>query len=441
MSPHLPVSSPAAATRLEAILARHPTSGWQRLARILMIWLVALGTWAGVVELDQVAIAPGEVVPEGRVKLIQHLEGGIVRDILVHEGDVVSAGTPLVQLELPVSAINRNELQARLDGLRLTRARLAAETEQTPLAFPPEDAARLPAVVEAERRSFETRRQEHASTLTVLRRQEEQRQHEIDELKTKERVTQANLKFARERLAMSTQLLKDKLTARMEHVQIESDVQMLEGQLEVLAASLPRAESALAEVRARTEEESARFRRSAHSDRASVEQEIARAHEALQQATDQQHRALILSPNDGVVKNLRHNTLGGVVKPGEPILEVVPVGDKLLIEARLSPADRGYVRVGQAATVKVTAYDFTRYGGLDGRVTVVAADSTLGADNQPWFRLLVETDRAYLGARDGELPITPGMQATVEVHTDTRTVLGYFLKPLLKMRAEAFREP
>ena len=163
--------------------------------------------------------------------------------------------------------------------------------------------------------------------------------------------------------------------------------------------------------------------------------------ELLAQATDQGVRAEIKSPIDGVVKKLRTNTIGGVVTPGEAIMEIVPSGEKLVVEARLNPTDRGYVDAGQPAIVKISTYDFVRYGGLQGTVTQVAPDASTDAKSgSPYFEVIVETDKSWLGAEPGSLPITAGMQATVDIRTGSRTVIDYLLKPVLKLRDEAFRE-
>ena len=208
----------------------------------------------------------------------------------------------------------------------------------------------------------------------------------------------------------------------------------------LLGPALPRAQAAIAEASQRLKEAEARFQRQAREDLGETEQNIARVQELLAQATDQGVRAEIRSPIDGVVKKLRHNTIGGVVTPGEPIMELVPTGDTLVISAKLSPADRGYVDVGQAAKVKVTTYDYSRYGGLDGRVIQVAPDTSADKNGQTFFEVIIETDKSYLGDAVGTLPITPGMQATVDIHTGTRTVAEYLVKPVLRLRDEAFRE-
>ncbi|MBF0394432.1 MAG: HlyD family type I secretion periplasmic adaptor subunit [Alphaproteobacteria bacterium] len=427
-------------TGLRDLPAKYPVSGWQHVARLIMLLLAALIAWANFALLDEVTIAQGEVVPEGKVKMIQHLEGGIVREIHVREGAVVKEGDPLMQIELPTLANNREEMQVRMDGLKLSRARLQAEANHAPLVFPEEEAKRRPDLVMSEKRVHEARARELESTLAVLNEQMRQRALEVQELKARQRSSSNNLRLTRQKVAMSRDLLSQGLTARMEHVQLESDLERIQGELEALDVAVPRGEAAVAESKERQNEERQKVSREAESQLGQVELDIARIRELLSEATSQFRRAQITSPIDGIVKNLQQHTIGGVIRPGEPIMEIVPVNERLLVEAKLNPADRGYVTAGQKAVVKVTAYDFTRYGGLDGNVILVAPDTTVGADGQPFYRMLVETDRAHLGATLADLPITPGMQATVDVHTGTRTVIEYLLKPVLKLRGEAFRE-
>jgi len=203
---------------------------------------------------------------------------------------------------------------------------------------------------------------------------------------------------------------------------------------------VPRARAAVNESKQRMRESKIRFNREAREELGETEQEIARVKELLTLATEQGTRAEIKSPIDGVVKNLRYNTIGGVIRPGEPILEIVPTGENLVIESRLSPIDRGYVNEGQAAMVKISTYDFARYGGLEGTVIQLAPDTTIDENGQPYFRVIVQTDKNYLGAAEGILPIVPGMQATVDIHTGKKTVMDYLIRPVLKLRHEAFRE-
>jgi adhesin transport system membrane fusion protein len=432
---------------LDDLVVRYPLPPWRHAAWLAAGLIVAAIAWAAAARVEEVAVAPGEVVPQGKVKVIQHLEGGIVEAIFVAEGDRVAAGTPLLRLNLATAGVNRAELQARLDRETMRRARLKAETAAQPAQSPavlvlPDDAAgRQPAIAAAEQKAFEARRRELASATAVLQEQLRQRALAVDELEAKRRATAANLALARERLKLSDSLLAEGLTARLEHLKLQAEVAALDGELAQLQPALPRARAAVTEIEQRLRETEARFRRDANEQLTDSEEQIARLGELLAQATDQGARAEIRSPIDGVVKKLRYNTLGGVVASGDPIMEIVPTEERLVVAARLNPADRGYVHAGQAATVKVTTYDFVRYGGLAGRVVHVAPDSSADAKSgAAYFEVVVETGDAELAGPAGPLPITPGMQATVDITTGDRSVLSYLVQPVLKLRHEAFRE-
>ncbi|MBL6958544.1 MAG: HlyD family type I secretion periplasmic adaptor subunit [Rhodospirillales bacterium] len=451
-------------SRLDDLLVHHPIPSWRPVAwpvmillTILLIWansaqldevsvatgevLTILLIWANSAQLDEVSVATGEVVPLGNIKVIQHLEGGIIKEIHVKEGDVITEGQELILLDLASSGVNREELVVRLDSLILTGARLEAEAKgRDSIRFPKEVAARRPQVVSSQRQAFDARRRQISSSQGILKQLVRQRQLEVSELTAKLRATEKNLKLARGRFEMSKSLLADGLTPKIEHSKVEAEVETLEGERQSILPSIPRSRSAVSEAKGRLEEEVSRFRREAQDELGDTIQNIGRVRELLSKATEQGLRAMIKSPINGVVKNMRYNTIGGVVSPGEAIMEVVPTGDQLVIDARLKPTDRGYVEAGQPATVKISTYDFVRYGGLEGTVSLVAPDSSTDEQGNPYFRLVVETSKAYLGDAEGKLPIMPGMEATVDVHTGTKSVMDYLIKPVLKLRHEAFRE-
>jgi adhesin transport system membrane fusion protein len=414
-------------SELDAVLTEYRTASWRGVAALIMLVLLAFIVWANVAHLDEVTIAEGEVVPQGQVKLIQHLEGG-------------KADQPLVLLDLSVSEMNPEQVQVRLAGLALTRARLQAEIRGDELVFPDQEARRLPEVVKAERNTFEGRMRELASRQTSLREQVRQRELEVREAESRRTAVQNDLRLAKERLAISSNLLSSGLTPRIDHLQLEREADRLTSELATLKSTIPRTRAALAESRARLNEEELKFRREALEALGQVEIAIAQNAEHLERAEGQARRTEIKSPIDGVVKNLRYHTIGGVVRSGEPIMEIVPLWDKLVIEGKLNPVDRGYVEVGMDSVVKVSTYDFVRYGGLAGKVIHIAADSSADGDGRAYFRVIVETDRTYLGENPDSHPITAGMQATIEVHTGEKTVVEYLLKPVLKLKHEAFRE-
>jgi adhesin transport system membrane fusion protein len=425
---------------LAEVVRANPPSGIRIVARAVMLFLLGFVGWALFARFDEVSIAVGEVVPQGQVKVVQHLEGGIIQSIYVKEGDPVRAGDKLVQLDLAASASREEELTVALDGLVLRRARLEAEAGGTDLVFPEDVAERRPDTVRSEQLAFQTRRLELESTLRGLSDQIEQRSLDIRQLET-ERANKANdLGLAREELSISESLLVDELTSKVDHLSIQRDVEKLQGDIASIGAAIARAKAALSEAQQKLREAELNFRRTALDELGKIQLGIDQTREELAKATALSRRTEITSPIDGVVKSVRYHTIGAVVSPGEPIMEIVPSNENLVIEAKLAPRDVGYVAVGQKAVVKISTYDFVRYGGLDARIILVSADSTTSEDGQTFFRVIAQTEKNYLGASPGELPITPGMEATVDIHTGTKSVMHYLLKPVLKLRSEAFRE-
>lgn len=425
---------------LDDLLKRRPLPSWRIAAWPIMCIITGVLIWSVFAKLDEVSVATGSVVPQGKVKVIQHLEGGIVQRIFVAEGDQVKIGDPLLQLDLASGGTNLDELQVRLDSEKLVRVRLTAEAEGTDLSFPEDLAKNRPTLVTAQRQAFNARQREAEASVSVLREQVRQRELEVQELRAREKAVKRNFSLAKERLDLSASLLAEGLTARIEHLELEAEVEDLEGEIKTLERSVPRAQAAVSETRRRVTEAQESFRREARDQLGEIEQSIARVQELLLSAKEQGVRAEIKSPIEGIVQNMAISTIGGVVRPGDPVMEIVPTGDNLVIEARINPTEIGFVNQGQAATVKISTYDFIRYGGLDGKVIQVAPDASTDENGAPFFRVIVETDKTYLGEAAGQLPITPGMEAIVDIHTGRKTVAEYLIKPVLKLKHEAFRE-
>lgn len=411
-----------------------------RLPRLVMAMLCAFLLWASLAKLDEMAVAVGEVVPQGRIKTIQHLEGGIIDKLFVGEGDVVREGAPVVQLDLGSATSNVDELRVRLDGYRLTKGRLEAEATNSALVFPDDLPDNMKNLASAEKASFDARKSELQSSLAVLERQITQRERDVSEVRVRLGASQRNLALAQERFRMSTDLLKDKQQAPMEHLEVERAAESIKGEFDSLRETLPRAEAALAEAHERVAELKLKFSREAREQLNELALNMARTEELLVTASDQETRTTIRSPITGVVKNMRYTTIGGVVRPGEAIMDIVPSEEVLVIEAKLNPMDRGFVTVGQKAMVKVDTYDYARYGGIGGEVVSVAPDSTVPEGGAPYFKVVIRTDKPYLGTEANPLPIIPGMGASVDIRTGSKSVLSYLLKPVIKLRDEAFRE-
>jgi adhesin transport system membrane fusion protein len=424
---------------LDAVLVRHGTPFWRREARIVVVILVALLVWSMFAQVDQVVTAPGKVIPFSKVKVIQHLEGGIIKTLDVHENTVVKAGQPLLELNLATAGMNRPELQSRLASLRLSKLRLEAEIGGQPLHVPAADLQAFPALAEAEQGTLRARNAELASTLDVVNGQIAQSRQRIAEAEAKLTSLQRSQAIAQQELAVSTDLVKDKLTSQLEHFQRRSAVERIDGDIAMTRQQIPGARAALEESLARRREEEGKFRRRAADELSDVEQKLGSLHQELGRATDQADRAVVRSPIDGIVKNVRYTSPGNVVKAGEPIMEIVPLKEELVMEVSLDPRYRGYVARDQKAYVKISAFDYVRYGGLDGKVTSVAADTDVGKDDVHFYRVMVSTQKSYL-ADDPNLRITPGMQAEVDIHIERRSVFWLMLKPVLKLKHEAFRQ-
>lgn len=410
-------------------------------AYLVASFISCLILWALFVELDEVSVAQGEVIPSAKVKLIQHLEGGILRRLAVQEGDTVKAGDTLLQLSLGTVGASSEEMQIRIDAMQMAKLRLKAEINGEVPQFPADLVLKRSEMVKSERATFNARRAALQSKLAVILNQVQQRDREINELRARKAAIEANLKLSLERVRISSRLLKRGLTPRMEHLELVRERESLDGENKVLAQAVPRAVSALAEARARLKEESEKFKTRAVEELNRVEVELARLQKTISEATDRDKRTNIKSPIAGIVKNLKFNTIGGVVKPGESILQIVPIEDELVVQAQLRPQDRGYVREGQRTVVKITTYDFIRYGGLDGIVTRIAADTNTNPDTkEPYYEVIVKTNKNHLGSEQGKLQITPGMVATIDIHTGTRKVIDFIINPVLKLKHEAFRE-
>lgn len=440
MAPNAPQHE--ARNALDALITSPPASAFRWIARVVMLLLGAFLLWACFAHLQEVAVAEGEVVPVEQIQSIQHLEGGIIEEIQAFEGDRVTKGQPLIKLNVSAFTANREELEITLQSLLIKKERLTSEAAgKDTLALSPATQKFRAALIEAESQVFEGRKQELASRLVLLQEQEEQRQLDVQQLEAERNSVSRNLNLLRQKLAISTDLVKDKLTSQLDHLQLKSEVQELEGRLKIIGVSIPRAQAALAEATERLRNEKLIFRNDALKELNDVEAEIARTREMLGRATDQVTRTTITSPIDGVVKSLKTRTIGGVVQAGEVIMEIVPTSANLIIEARLDPRDIGFVRKDQDALVKFLTYDYARYGGLHAKVISVSADShTDRQSGDTFFLVKLRTDKNYLGDSAASFPITSGMQASAEIHTGSKTVMEYLLKPVIKVTHESFRE-
>lgn len=368
---------------------------------LMLAALAAAIAWAALARVEMITRGDARVIPEGREQVIASLEGGILRELLVREGDAVKAGQPLALLDPTRVEAVQAEGQVRRMALRAAIARATAESTGQPLRFGPElkDAR---AAVAAETASFQARQRALQEAVTI---------------------TQRSLALLEKELGVAESMSAKGLMSEVEVMRVRRQVNDLSLQVQ---------------------ERQNRHRQDASAELVRLQTELTQLEENQVVRDDAVKRTTLVSPVNGLVKQIRTNTVGGVIAGGAPLMEIVPVGDKVLVEMRVKPADIGFLRVGQAAEVKLSAYEFTVYGSLSGRVVTISPDA-LGdperaqAPDGTWYRALVEADRSSLQAGGKPLLAIPGMTGTAEVNVGERTVMSYLLRPMLKAR-EAFQE-
>lgn len=412
----------------------------------LFVWLasalvLAAFAWAAVGPLDVVAAANGEVIPSSQVKSVQHLEGGIVREILVREGQKVARDQPLVVLETIQNDADVQELRARTNSLRAEIARLEAEAVNAPAPAFPDDLARAEPVLAAQAmETFKTRRARLDSLLVAAREQVIQREQEIKEIASRIETDRQALTFAREQIKISEDLLKDDLTNRMLHLNLLKEESAFKGRIEENTAARRRVEASLTETRAKLDNilqsAEAEARMALEEKRRSFEEFASR----LRKYTDSLDRTVLRAPVDGVVKTMYVATVGGVVKAGGTVADLVPAGDTLVIEARLPPQDVGHVRRGQIAIIKLASAEAVRFGNLEGRVVNVAPDTVTTQQGVAFYKVRIETERDYFQQRNLRYDLVPGVQVACSILIGRRTVLDYLLDPLIGGAGTALRE-
>lgn len=429
-------------SHLQNVIEKYSISHKRHTVRIVMGLLALFIVWAIWADFEEVAIATGEVVPQEQIQRVQHLEGGIIEEIMVFEGDRVEKGQSLLQLNITPFMANSEELQIQLEALELKKARLQAEVDgNEELTFGDDYAEYRENLKRTEIQAFNGRKDKLQNAISQLNEQLSQRELDHKQLLTERSSVVGNLGVLREKYTISSDLVKDKLTSRLEHLQLQGDLKELEGRLHVIDVAIPRAAVAIKEAEEKMQGARLNFRNEAIQQLNEVEQSIERIKESLNQATDRVARTTITSPITGTVKSLRTHTLGGVIQPGEIIMEIVPESQNLIIEAKLNPNDIGFVKRDQQALVKVDTYDYSRYGGLKGKVISVSADSLYDKQRQQnYFLVKIRTDKNYLGTDVNNFPITSGMQVTVDIKTGEKSVMAYLLKPVIKLKDESFRE-
>jgi adhesin transport system membrane fusion protein len=420
------------------LLDRPRTRRAQLVVRAALAIVALLIVWAALAKVDEVTRGEARVIPSRQLQVLQALDGGVVAEILVKEGQVVEPNQLLLRIDETRATSGVRESAAQGFALRARQARLRALAEGAAFTPPPAgNDAEQQRIVEEERRLYEAKQSELATLLSINRQQLAQRQQELVEMQARRASAQRALELGQQELAQTRPLLATGAVSQVEILRLERDITKSRGDVEQAAAQIARVQAAIGEAQRKAQETELTFRNEARRDLAEVVGKLNALQEGAVALADKVDKASVRSPVRGRVQRLLANTVGGVVQPGKDIVEIVPLDDALVLEARVQPKDIAFIRPGQSATVKFTAYDFSIYGGLDAVVENISPDTTVDERGNAFYLVRVRTTQANFSEK---LPIIPGMTAEVDVLTGQKTVLSYLLKPVLKVRSYALRE-
>jgi adhesin transport system membrane fusion protein len=427
-------------TNIRAVILEQSPRGGRLLIWGTIIFLILAYVWTDWAEIDEITRGSGKVIPSQQLQVIQNLEGGIVSELLVSEGELVKQGQPLVKIDDIRFSSSFEQSRLKHLSLQAQAGRLEAETSEQPFRPQMGSPKEYSKVIQRELELYHSRQQQLYTSLEILQQQRNQRKLELSELHAKKDKLSRSHSLAKQELDLTSPLVADGAVSEVDILRLRRTVNDLHGELRTVRLSIPRAESRLQEAERKIEETKLEFINQARSELNQVRAELEQINASNQALEDRVKRTLVRSPVNGHINRLLINTVGGVIQPGMDILEIVPLDDTLLVEAKIRPKDIGFLHPGQEALVKFTAYDFAIYGGLDAQLEYISADSITDENGEPFFLVRVRTDKNFLEGRGTPLAIIPGMLSDVDIKTGKKTVLQYILKPVLRAKEYALKE-
>lgn len=420
-----------------AILRQEPLRARILLRSVAIVFSIFL-LWAAVAQLDEVTRGEGKVIPSRQVQVLQSIDGGLVSDILVKEGEVVQPDQLLIKIDETRFVSSVKENQAQYLGLLAKAARLRAISEGKPFVPPPEVLKADPSIVEQERQFYQARNDELNAAVSIARQQLAQRHQELNEVQAKRAQATQGFELTSKELSVTRPLISSGAVSEVELLRLERDVSRYRGERDMASAQISRVQAAINEAQRKIEEVELTFRNDASKELSETMAKLNSLAEGSVALSDRVKQSSIRSPVKGTVKRLLVNTVGGVVQPGKDMIEIVPLEDALLLEARVQPRDIAFLRPGQPVIVKFTAYDFAIYGGLEGTLEHIGADTVMDEKGNAFYTVRVRTSKPGFGATN--LPIIPGMVAEVDILTGKKSVLTYLIKPVLRAKSVALTE-
>lgn len=409
-----------------------------------LVFFIAALTWAALAKVDEVIVGEGKVIPTRRIQVVQNLDGGVVSEIMVRVGQVVQKDEPLMRIDDTRFASSYKEGNTKDHALIARIARLTAEANDMPFVAPPQLEQTDLALLDQEKSLFESRQRELQANVAVLKQQAEQHRQELAEKRSREVQLQHSYSLVAKELELTSPLAQKGAVSDVEVLRLERQANDMKGELDASRLAIPRLGAAWREARQKIDELTAHFRADAMKELNGTRAEQAALSAANVALEDRVTRTIVRAPVRGMIKQIKINTVGGVVQPGMDLLEIVPLDETLLIEARVQPSDIAFLHPGQDAMVKLSAYDFSIYGGFSATVEDISADTLVperpNEKPESYYRVLVRTKTSKPSGQLEPVRIVPGMIATVDIQTGRRTVLHYLLKPVIKTKETALRE-
>jgi adhesin transport system membrane fusion protein len=440
------ITAPAAANagmhafelEADAVMSLEKTHRAQTLVRFAVVCVIGLITWASLAQVDETTKGDAKVVPSRQLQIVQSMDGGVVSEILVKEGQVVEAGQLLLKIDETRATSGVRESAAQAFSLQVKLARLKALAEGSSFNPPKPNSEEQQHVIDQESQLYDSKRTELMALISISQQQLAQRQQELSEVRAKRESASRSMDLSQQELSKTKPLLATGAVSEVEILRLERDLTRARGDVEQAGAQSARVSASISEATRKIQETELSFRNEARKELSETLGRFNSINEGAVALADKVDKSSVKSPVRGRVQRLLANTVGGVVQAGRDLIEIVPLDDALILEAKVQPKDIAFIHPGQAATVKFTAYDFSIYGGLDAEVENISPDTETDERGQNTFYLVrVRTKKTNF---DAKMPIIPGMTAEVDILTGKKTVMSYLLKPVLKGKAYALRE-
>lgn len=422
-----------------AVLEKSP----KKLRFVLWFWILTISvliTWAYFAQIDEIVRGEGKVIPRSENKMVQNLEGGIIKEILVKEGDIVKKGDILLRISNEKSKSDYESTSLKSLELTAKIVRLEAEANDKEFLIDEFASNSLMQYLSLEKKLYDIGKNSLELEIEVLQEQLKQKRNDLSSAQSSLGYLNNEYRIISEELRIAEPLVERKIRSKVDFLKLKREANNIRKELAKVRISIPKTKSLIEEAKAKINEVKDEFRRKSQEELNKAIAELERVNANIQNFKDKVIRTDVYSPTNGIIQELFFNTIGGVVKPGEDLVEIVPTGESLLIETKIKPADIAFIYYQQEAKVKFTAYDYAIYGGLNGKVIKISADTDIDENKESFYTVQIKTDENHLKKGEKKLPIIPGMVVNVDILTGKKSILDYILKPILRAKQYTFTE-